>query len=69
MAGIIEGTVPKTITTQRLLERLHRAESAIDRHPPGSALWTQARDLADEARRAYQLRVDEITASRRSGEQ
>ena len=60
--------MPKAITTKKLLERLHRAESAIDRHAPGTLMSLQARDLADEARRAYQERVDDITDGRRSVE-
>jgi hypothetical protein len=60
-----ERAMPRTITTERLLARVHRAESAVDRHPPGTVMWAQARDLADHARNTYERRVDEINKGRR----
>ena len=51
-----------TVTTEKLLDRWRRAESASDTHEADTLTWLLARERADEARR-----IDEIVADRGSG--
>jgi hypothetical protein len=56
-----------TVTTDTLLDRWRRAESASDTHETDTLTWLLARERADQAREAYQHRIDEIDARRGSG--
>lgn len=56
-----------TVTTEKLLDRWRRAESASDTPETDTLTWLLARELANEARVAYQHRIDEIVAGRGSG--
>jgi len=55
-----------TVTTEKLLVRWRRADSASDTHETDTLTWLLARERADEARVAYQHRIDEIVAGRGS---
>ena len=54
------GVMPETVTTEELLGRWWRAESAMNTYPTDTLAWLLARDRADEAREAYQARLDAI---------
>jgi hypothetical protein len=47
--------------TQELRERWRKAEARVDLFTPNTMLWRQAREDADDARRAYERRLRSLS--------
>jgi hypothetical protein len=58
--------MPEPVTTEDLLDHWQRAESAKNTLQAGTLTWLLALDRSDEARRAYQARIAEIAATKRT---